>query len=365
MAKFVKSGWLPPQPELLLHAALGDHDGAILAWEKFLVDSGLDGLDEATQALLPLVYRNLSRHGCTDSLMEQLAVCYRQAKCRNEALFEEMALVIRCFHSAGIPTMLLKGAALSISGYLDRGARPMRVFDVLVPSSAAGRALHLLENQEWRCPDGSPMRITTTQQRYRPAMEIVSPTGHLLNLHWHLLNQSRSARADAGFWQRAWPVSLGEDRMLRLPPTDQLLDVCAGGIESREPIGWVCDAMLTIRAGQIDWERLLVLAQQHDAVLPLRDALHYLRNSFQAPIPRSIVWRLEKVRVSRCALMEYRRLVEPGLAHSPLVKLVATYRGYLRGVRDWPVLRRLAGFLPYLAFLFRSPVTRPMSSTGR
>lgn len=336
-------GWPKPEREGLLHAALGDYAEAIPAWEDFLREEGADRLDDRALRLLPQVYRNLVRHeylgpagGTTGPTMEFLREIANEVQGRSEALLEEIRPVIRHLNQANIQTMLLQG----------------RACDLLVPANDLGRALDLLTRQGWRSEAGLPKGLTPTQQRYRHAMELASPTGLMLNLHWHVLHQSRGPRADEGFWKRAWPAGPGMDRCLRLSPTDQLLDICAQGFEDRidtanDKTGhWVCEAMMTIRAVRIDWELLLKLARQHDIMLPLGDALRYLRESFHAPVPRSVIWRLRRARVSR---VKYGRRV----GRSPLERLIATYRDYRRGVRDWPWLRRLLGFPAYLAFSFR------------
>ena len=320
-------GWPKPEREGLLHAALGDYAEAIPAWEDFLREQGLDGLDDRTRDMLPQVYRNLVRHEYAG--LEALREIADEARGRSEALLAERMPVMRHLHEAHISTILLPGAT----------------FGLLVPSNAWGPARELLTRQGWRAEAGWPTSLTPTQQRYRHAIELTSPTGLRLNLHWHLLRQSRGPRADEGFWKRAWPAGLGMDRCLRLSPTDQLLEICAQDDAAGR---WVCQAMMTIRAGKIDWELLLERARQHDVDRPLRDALRYLRESFHAPVPRSVIWRLRRARLSQFARMEYG--------------LLATYRDYGRGVRDWPWLRRLLGFPAYLAFSFR--VAGPRRITG-
>lgn len=343
--------WPKPEQELLLRAALCDRAEAVSAWERFFSEKGLEHIEDATARLIPQVYLNLSHHLYQDPLMSRLRAIYREHWSANQLLFHTMAPVVRSLHIAGIPTMLLNGVALSLAVYQDRGARPLRDFDLLVPADEADRAVEVFAKQGWRSTAGLAMRVSPTEQRYRHAIEIVNDSGQTLHLHWHLLYHSRTAEADSEFWQSAWPLYLGDDRSTGLPPTHQLLHTCAQALlpASAPQVQWVCDAMLTIRAGRIDWELFTELARRHDVVLPVRDALHYLLNSFQAQIPRSIVWRLEKEPVSRFALMEYQHQLHPDVEHSPLVALVASYRGYLHGVKDWPRWRRLAGFPNYLA----------------
>lgn len=349
------------EQELLLHAALDEGPRAIAAWEKFSNQalagpSNLDALPESSSELLPQVHRNLTEQGYDGPAMARLKEAYRQAYSRNQLLLSEMAPLVRAMHIAGIPTMLLEGLAMTLWAHQDRGVRPLDGFPLLVPSDEADRALELLSRDGWRSAAGHAMRLSDTQLRYRFAMELVSHSGKILKLHWHLLDQSRLASTDAEFWKRAWPIYLGEDRSLMLAPTDQILHLCAHLEDAERPAAlWVTDAVSTIRAAKVDWEQLLESTCRLRLVLPVRDGLRYLQESFQAPIPRSVVWRLEKQPVSRFALMEYQQRVQPAQAQGPLAAAVATYGGYLRGVRDWPRRRRLSGFPDYLIDRFRLP----------
>ena len=353
------SCWPQPAQELLLHAALDEGKQAIAAWERFYQEAGLDRMEEGTFRLLPQVYRNLSRAGYSEPIMGRLKGIYRMAWCKNQVLFHEMLPVLRTLREVGIPTMMLKGVALSLGVYRDRGARPMNDFDVLIPADAANRALQLFDKLGWRSSMGHPMRITPIQQRYRHAIELINPAGKAFDLHWHLLYHSRLPAADTDFWKAAWPMALESEPSLVLNPTHQLLHTCVHGLEGNEvsSVRWVSDAIATIRAGKIDWDRLVAEARQHDLVLPIRDALQYLQDSFHAPIPRSAIWQLQADPVSRFAIMEYHRHLRPDLLQNPMVTFMATYRHYYRGVKDLPWWKQLWGYPGYVAFLLRLPST--------
>lgn len=349
--------WPTPEQELLLQAALGNREQAIAAWERYYEEQGLDHLDEGSFRLLPQVYRHLHSFGYDAPIMGRLKGIHRMAWCKNQLLFHEIAGVARDLQEAGIPTMLLKGGALSLAVYRDRGARPMRDLDLLVPSADANRALQLLGSKGWSSTLGHDLYLTPKHQRYRHAIELVNRTDRRVDLHWHLLYHARSEAADASFWKEAWPLEFDGAQTRVLPPTLQLLHTLVHGLEGNaiSPVRWVCDAVMTIRSTKISWEQLVDVACQHDVVSPVRDAMHYLHETFEVPVPRSILWRLEREPVGRFTKLEYRRHLLPQRLHSPWVTLISNYQVYFRGVQDWSLPRRLAGFPDYLAFFFRLP----------
>lgn len=339
------NSWPKPTDEPLIHAATGEALEAIHAWES------CGHLPNLNPSLLPQVFRNLSRHGYAPAA--DLETHYREALARNRAQFQRFAPLLRALHMQAIPTLLLNGVALSLATYRDPGARPVSDLHVLVPANEADRALEYFAEKGWRSVEGRRMGLSVPQLRYRHSMPLIGPTNERVFLSWHLLAQSRASQADQDFWQQAWPAYLDEDRSLVLAPTHQLLHTCAQSLNGDPQ--WAVDALITIRQSKIAWEALLPLAQLHDLVLPLADALAYLQQTYHAAIPRSLVWRLESLPVSRLAQMEYRRLTQPELNHGPLVRLAHAYRSYLRGVGDLPLRSQITGLAPYLIDRYQLP----------
>jgi hypothetical protein len=135
-----------PNQELLLKAALFSGEDALEAWSKWRDAVDWEGhFEPGSFRLLPLLYNNLHKHGVDDSAMGKLKGIYRQAWSKNQTLFHEMAKVIEFLQNAGIKTMLLKGASLSLLYYKNNGSRPMADIDVLVPLKQARLADELLQ----------------------------------------------------------------------------------------------------------------------------------------------------------------------------------------------------------------------------
>jgi hypothetical protein len=78
--------------------------------------------------------------------------------------------------------------------------------------------------------------------------------------------------------------------------TDLLFHVCAHGLQwSWTPqIRWIPDALTVLRSSaEIDWERLLNLAALAEMNVRLHHALGYLRERFEAPVPVTVLGRLQ------------------------------------------------------------------------
>ena len=136
--KNFEGGWPTKQQELLLRAALLENKDAIKAWHEWQSISDIDNLDSGSFRLLPLVYRNLSKFGLNGAVKNKLKGMYRLTWYSNHMLFSKIAVLLASFRDAGLPTIILKGAALTISCYKDYGARPMADFDFLVKTEQGG-----------------------------------------------------------------------------------------------------------------------------------------------------------------------------------------------------------------------------------
>lgn len=134
-AKTGKKSFRPtPQQELLLRASLFEEQEALQAWEAWKAQINWnDYLDAGSFRLLPLLFHNLQQHGVQDPLMHKLKGIYRKTWCENQIAFQKLAVLLQSFQKAGIKTLVLKGAALTVRHYQNNGLRPMNDFDVLVP----------------------------------------------------------------------------------------------------------------------------------------------------------------------------------------------------------------------------------------
>lgn len=303
--------WPTPDQELLLRAALLQGEPALEAWNEWRRKVNIDVIDYGSHRMIPLLYRNMQRHGIKDPLMERMKGVYRYYLYKNELLLHRVGSLLAAFEDAGIKTMVLKGAALIQLYYKESGLRPMLDADVLVHAHQAEQAMEVLSRLQWK------PRYTRPEMR----IPIIHSTpfedagGRQVDLHWHLFWECFNAGDDDDFWEKAIPIKIGGVQTLALNPTNQLLHTCWHGARWNEvpPIRWVADAMSILAASldEINWESLLKKAQRHRIVLPVKDSLEYLKKKFDAPVPDTLLKSLSAVRISNMERENYELILNP------------------------------------------------------
>jgi hypothetical protein len=269
----------------------------------------VDQLDRASQRLLPLLYWNLRNQGIEDSLMDRCRAAYVVTGLKNERVFGVMADLLRSLQQAGIRTLVLKGAALTVLHYQDHGLRPMVDFDVLVPTTQATEAVGLLTELGWRQSLGPLEAFNEAYYSMVHGRAFQNPLGGNLDLHWHVLADCCYPGADDDFWAGAVPLTIADVSSLALNPTDQLLHTCMHGRNrSRVPsVRWIADALVVLRSthAEVDWDRLVAQAERRRLILGLSEMLGYLHDTWHAPVPKRVIQSLGNLPVSRTERLEY------------------------------------------------------------
>jgi hypothetical protein len=354
-AKPRREGIRPTEEQaLLLRAALLPGNAALDAWRAWKASVDLDRIDHGSRRLLPLLYRNMRDQGVEEPLMEELKGVYRLVWYRNRMLFRSVTELLRALHNAGIETMLLKGAALTLLHYRDYGLRPMTDFDVLVPAEQASATIDLLVARGWSPWRKPPEAFTEGRLSVTKGRAFRDAAGRGVDLHWHVLPECCYPGADDDFWDGAVATDVNGVPTRALNPSDQLLHVCVHGARWNPvpPFRWVADAMMIVRSSEsdLDWHRLAAQAEERGLVVPLRHALDYLRAALDASVPHAVVRRMHNAPTTRLEHIEYRARARPARLEGPLRALWLHYLSHARLARHGGLGRGLLGFLSYLRF---------------
>lgn len=298
-----------PHQELLLKAALLSDEESLKAFRKWQGAADWEEyLEQGSFRLLPLLYINLQKHGVDDPAIGKLKGIYRQAWSKNQTLFHEMAKVVEHLQNAGIKTMLLKGASLSLLYYKNNGARPMADIDVLVPLKQARLAIEILQKAGWK----SPVPLTDLDLIYGHAIQLSNNSGKEFGLHWRPFNGCRD-EYEKDFWDGAIPLKLANVNSLAPNPTDMLFHTIIHGVAWNPipPIRWIADAITLINSDDftIDWQRLINMAQKNYFSLRLKKGLQYLHDIFYPNIPPNVIKIIINLPVSYLEKIEYRFMI--------------------------------------------------------
>jgi len=348
--------WPTDDQHLLLRAALLHGNEAIEAWRTWRSRVDFEQIDHASARLLPLVYRNLESCGITDPLTNKLRGIYRLTWTKNLFLFHRMVPVLQALRDEGFETLILKGTALIVRYYHEYGLRPMGDFDVLVHLEHVEAAIRLLAKLGLRpLPSqfkslGGPTLYVTHGHLFKDS------AGLRLDLHWHLLADCTYDGSDEEFWEAALPVEVHQVPTLALNPTDQLFHLCAHGTRWSEisTIRWAADAVTVLERsqGDVDWERLVWLARSRLLVLPLREALGYLRHGLEASIPDQVLRELDAIPIPRMERLEHRLRQGSKDAIGWLPLRLFQYRRYRNMTAAQGRSEPPLGLLEYLQHLF-------------
>ena len=338
----------------MLKAALLDGSEALDAWRRWKSSVDIATIDYGSFRMLPLLYRNLTDHGIADFSLQRLKGVYRQAWYKNQLLFHGLSSLLRNFQQAGVETIILKGTALVLLHYKDYGLRPMEDFDILVRTKDIPRAVPLLEGLGWRSIWNIPVDLLTG---FRHSCNYEHVNGGRFDLHWFAMLEWCHPEADREFWSAAVPLEVNGVPTRALCPTDQLLHVCLHGVRWDEtpPFRWVADAMMIMRTAPIDWGRLYRLASERRVVLPMRHALHFLRELVHAPVPTDVLKKLDRAHPTFVESVDYTARIQPLEQTGPFVAFLSNYMAYLRMRSHSGAFSQLVGLPKFLQTYWHVP----------
>jgi len=261
---------IAPTEQLLLRALLHPDLGAAAdAAERYLGQVDVQALPWSQTRLFPALYRRMVAGGARPPAL--LKGMYRQSWTQNQARFHAAATAMRDLESAGIRTLVLKGASLIPAYGGDWGVRDMSDVDLLVDTANAHRAAALLESAGWR-----PIFSTTAEAamaRYfhrRHSWNFERAQGGGVDLHWHVLQGSRGPDSDRDFFEAAVPLELGSVHTARLCDADLLVHLVEHASHAEPPseLMWIVDVVHLARSTDAAAlaERFTTQAEAHDLV---------------------------------------------------------------------------------------------------
>ena len=182
------------------------------------------------EGVAPLVYHTLREAGLAlpASAQAALRAAYYCTAQRNLLLARELETALGALEAAGVATILLKGAALTQSVYINPALRPMGDLDLLVQPQDIPAALDALialgyHNTSPEARPGDAAKFENELLLQRP-----EPDHAPIELHWSLFDAPfyQHRLPIERFWETAQPVQVGAASTRVLCPPSQILHLC-------------------------------------------------------------------------------------------------------------------------------------------
>ena len=218
------------------------------------------------------------------------------ARAQADAVRREVAYIDRALAGAGVPIVLLKGAAYLIAGLSAARGRVFSDIDILVPHGALGNVEATLMLHGWHTS-----KTTAYDQRYyRRWMHELPPLRHnirqtVLDVHHAILPITARLKPDSAKLLAASRPIAGAPRLRVLAPVDMVLH-SATHLFCNEDVGNSLrdlvdlDSLLREFASEEGfWPRLTVRAGELDLTRPLYYALRYAVRLLDTPVPERVL----------------------------------------------------------------------------
>lgn len=219
-----------------------------------------------------------------------------------------------------IPSLVLKGAALAATVYLEEALRPMTDIDLLVQPADVERVGEIAHDLGYAPAHDrvNPSRSISTQVVWTRA----SPLRAALDLHWHLIDAGYYARhvPMAWFWDHTTAAHFKNKTMRVFTPTAQLLYLAAHLEMHHAGEGLLrlydIAALMHKFGAAIAWDELVEAAEKFEWVHATRRTLRRVQALFGVSVPAAITKRLADLPDSpheRLALILARHEAHPAV----------------------------------------------------
>jgi len=356
---------------LLLQAGLWTPERALKAWEKFCASiSDIEALGDGCYRLFPLVAGNLQNQKGPVPHLEHICGVLRHAWSKKQTLIRDTTPLFHALQEAGIPFLLLKGAALAAAYRRQMAVRPMVDIDILIRPHDLEKSVVVLGRLGSTFPGILTAERLWELLRFRHEITMRGKAGNDLDVHWYLISDSRDVAAEDSFWEDSVPCDFPAVKARTLCPSDQILHTCMHGTQWNEvsPSRWLADAAILLRDG-IDWKRLESQAKRLCQLRPVRDTLLYL-NKLEIELPAGVLEHWTKMKMTDIEALEGSyRASRPNLRertkqlawiylrltrHLSYFEFFRQLPAYMAQIHHFRAYSRRVKFLIYLVFLVLS-----------
>ncbi|MCP4194802.1 MAG: nucleotidyltransferase family protein [Planctomycetaceae bacterium] len=305
-----------PREEELLKAALLQSTDAIEYWDDWIGKVDLEhDLTSGERRLLPLAYANLTTCAGVDtvSFHPKIIGLSKRTLYYNTILFNRLLAVINVLETIGVEPIVIKGAALVLSGVYPKAAtRVMADYDLLVPFDRKRDVVRLLVDAGFQFLPRWNWYLEPFSQVH--SISLTSENYGELDLHWFPLAVCKAEQANSLYFAHRQPTAIA-DREITIPvPELQWVHAVVHGLQhdSADRTQWVCDAVKLIeRYPSINWEQVTHFAQTLHVGAFLQHATDYLARLFPETIEGNCLESIRRLKITETEKRVFTASVRP------------------------------------------------------
>jgi hypothetical protein len=285
---------------------LAPEDEAERAWAAWSSVRNFERVSIAEVRLLAAFSERIARLDPSSPLLPRLDGLAKLQWTRARLTLVQTAEAFDGLARASIPFLIFKGGALLAEDFAPSRRRVIGDVDILVPREFAVQAVDSLTDDGWSSVNGESPAYLRRLANVRISGNYRKGRHGNLDLH---ITPFHFARANIDLDQGLW----GDARVRSLAGRDVLVPDAADAIVislAHAPIGssveWALDIVTRVAHQPIDWDRILYITEQRGLVPSSLSGLRYLREALSAPIPASVLARLETAPVTFGAWLKFR-----------------------------------------------------------
>jgi hypothetical protein len=277
------------------------------------------------------------------AVMDALRQSRRTIGVRNLRLMHKLAVCLRTLAEAGLPVVVLKGAALAQAVYRDVSLRPMVDVDLLVRRADLAAITAILVELGY-----SADRVEThpgAVAEHESELPFCKPgdSAIAIDVHWTLFDSPyyQDRIAMDWFWDTAQPMAIADVATRVLGPEALLIHLCghlalhhgANGL-----LWWhdIVEVLSTYR-DELDWNEVLARTQMYGLALPMGAVLDGVVENWGVAIPLHVLSALRAMPHSRAEERVFDWLRQPDRSAG------SRFLADLRSMTDWGRRLRFAG----------------------
>ncbi len=295
----------PSEEQVLLIKAIFDESNRTSYIQKWL-KRNKDSNGNITSQILLHLRRELKDQNAA-SLYQQTRDFAMSVLGKNHLIFHYADNLIGLLKSENIDIILLKGAAMTEHYYHDLSVRPMVDLDIMVPYEQLSKVETVFRKHGWK-PD---KLLARGEYHYKHSLSWRNRFSFSVDLHWFLFEEACFHNEFNNiFWQHVMPVKFRGHDVFILDPTNQIFHLIVHGYgrDKQPDVRWLIDILAVIhhQREQIDWHRLIEIADRIRMSLILRTVLLFVHNNQLAEIPDNVLATLQSKKIPHLERWEFR-----------------------------------------------------------